>query len=167
MDYVLGNRLRPPTPKDDLENIQMPIPSYFSTNRDKAEKKYLGLHSKISFINKGENISNFNASGRNQDVISINKGSNLENNLDRKNDINNMCNFAMKNDIDLNYINNYYNNNNKLNPNSVKNTFGTNIINDENLGGVVNTAQNLDNISVFIPLNKDRENINLYNEKKK
>ena len=77
-----------------------------------------------------------------------------------------MYNLAMKNDIDLNYINNYYNNNNKLNPNSVKNTFGTNIINDENLGGVVNTAQNLDNISVFIPLNKDRENINLYNEKK-
>jgi hypothetical protein len=166
VDYILGNRLRPPTPKDDFENIQMPIPSYFGTNRDKAENKYLGLHSKSSFINKGEDISNFIASGRNQDVISINKESNLENNLDRKNDINNMYNFAMKNDIDLNYINNYYNNNNKLNQNSVKSTFGTNIINDESLGGVVNTAQNLDNISVFIPLNKDRENINLYNEKK-
>ena len=166
VDYILGNRLRPPTPKDDFENIQMPIPSYFGTNRDKAENKYLGLHSKSSFINKGENISNFIASGRNQDVISINNESNLENNLDRKNDINNMYNFAMKNDIDLNYINNYYNNNNKLNQNSVKSTFGTNIINDESLGGVVNTAQNLDNISVFIPLNKDRENINLYNEKK-
>jgi hypothetical protein len=127
----------------------MLFPSYFSTNRDKAEKKYLGLHSKISFINKGENISNFNASGRNQDVMSVNEGSNVENNLDRKNDINNMYNFAMKNDIDLNYINNYYNNNNKLNQNSVKSTFGTNIINDESLGGVVNTAQNLDNISVL------------------
>jgi len=164
VDYVLGNRLRPPTPKDDLENIQMLIPSYFSTNRDKAEKKYLGLHSKISFINKGENISNFNASGRNQDVMSVNEGSNVENNLDRKNDINNMYNFEMKNDIDLNYINYYYNNN-KLNQNSVKSTFGTNIINDESLWWVVNTVQNLDNISVFIPLNKDRKNINLYNEK--
>ena len=76
-----------------------------------------------------------------------------------------MYNLTIKNDIDLNYINYYYNNN-KLNQNSVKSTFGTNIINDESLGGVVNTAQNLDNISVFIPLNKDRENINLYNEKK-
>ena len=80
-----------------------------------------------------------------------------------------MYNLTIKNDIDLNYINNYYYNNNKLNQNSVKSTFGTNIINDEILGGVVNTvntAQNLDNISVFIPLNKDSENINLYYEKK-
>ena len=77
-----------------------------------------------------------------------------------------MYNLTIKNDIDLNFISNYYYNNNKLNQNSVKSTFGTNIINDESLGGVVNTAQNLDNISVFIPLNKDRENINLYNEKK-
>ena len=64
--------------------------------------------------------------------MSVNEGSNVENNLDRKNDINNMYNFAMKNDIDLNYINYYYNNN-KLNQNSVKSTFGTNIINDESL----------------------------------
>ena len=60
-----------------------------------------------------------------------------------------MYNLAMKNYIDLNYINNYYNIN-KLIQNSVKNTFGINIINDESLGGIVNTAQNLDNISVFI-----------------
>ena len=113
VDYVLGNRLRPPTPKDNFENIQMPIPSYFGTNKYKAENKYFGLHSKSSLINKGENISNFNASGRDQDAISINKESNLENNLDRKNDINNIYNLPMKNDIDLNY------------------TFGTNIINGE------------------------------------
>ena len=74
-----------------------------------------------------------------------------------------MYNLTIKNDIDLNYINNYYNNNNKLNQNSVKSTFGTNIINDESLGGVVNTAQNLDNISIFIPLNKDSENIKIWN----
>ena len=42
-----------------------------------------------------------------------------------------MYNLTIKNDIDLNYINNYYYNNNKLNQNSVKSTLGTNIINDE------------------------------------
>ena len=166
VDYVLGNRKRPPTPKnEENEYLEMPVPSYFGTNRDKAENKYLGLHSKSSFINKGENISNFIASGRNQNIGSINTSS-VEQNISEKNKINEMYNFAIQNDLDLNYVNMYYNKNNKLNMNSGKGTFGTNIENDENLGGVVNSAQNLDNISVFIPLNKDRENINLFNDKK-
>ena len=167
VDYVLGNRARPPSPKDDdALKAEMPVPSYFGINRDKAENKYLGLHSKSSFINKGENISNFIASGRNQEVSTINTPSSGKN-LEEKNRINDMYNFAMKNDLDLHYVNDYYNNNkNKVNLNTGKGTFGTNLQNDENLGGLVNTAQNLDNISVFIPLNKDRENINSFNEKR-
>ena len=167
VDYVLGNRARPPSPKDDdALKAEMPVPSYFGINRDKAENKYLGLHSKSSFINKGENISNFIASGRNQEVSTINTPSSGKN-LEEKNRINDMYNFAMKNDLDLHYVNDYYNNNkNKVNLNTGKGTFGTNLQNDENLGGLVNTAQNLDNISVFIPLNKDRENINTFNEKR-
>ena len=167
VDYVLGNRARPPSPKDDdALKAEMPIPSYFGTNRDKVENKYLGLHSKSSFINKGENISNFIASGRNLEVSTINTPSSGKN-LEEKNRINDMYNFAMKNDLDLHYVNDYYHNKkNKVNANTGKGTFGTNIQNDESLGGLVNTAQNLDNISVFIPLNKDRENINSINEKR-
>ena len=56
VDYILGKRARPPSPKQGEEKIDMPIPSYFGINRDKAENKYLGLHSKSSFINKGDNI---------------------------------------------------------------------------------------------------------------
>ena len=171
VDYILGKRLRPPSPQGNDEKIEMPIPSYFGINRDKAENKYLGLHSKSSFINKGDNISNFIASGRNQNISNINTSSPEQENLEDKNNINNMYNFAMRNDVDLNYVNKYYNNNNiinnnKGNNNTVKSTFGTNIQNDLSLGGMVNTSQNLDNISIFIPLNKDRENINYYNEKK-
>ena len=166
VDYVLGNRKRPPSPKeDDNENIEMPIPSYFGTNRDKAENKYLGLHSKSSFINKGENISNFIASGRNQNIGTLITQQSSDQNIQEKNRINNMYNFAMQNDVDLNYVNDYYSNN-KFDINTGKGTFGTNIQKDENLGGVVNSSQNLDNISVFIPLNKDRENINIINEKR-
>ena len=166
VDYVLGNRKRPPSPKeDDNENIEMPIPSYFGTNRDKAENKYLGLHSKSSFINKGENISNFIASGRNQNIGTLITQQSSDQNIQEKNRINNMYNFAMQNDVDLNYVNEYYSNN-KFDINTGKGTFGTNIQKDENLGGVVNSSQNLDNISVFIPLNKDRENINIINEKR-
>ena len=166
VDYVLGNRKRPPSPKeDDNENIEMPIPSYFGTNRDKAENKYLGLHSKSSFINKGENISNFIASGRNQNIGTLITQQSSDQNIQEKNRINNMYNFAMQNDVDLNYVNDYYSNN-KFGINTGKGTFGTNIQKDENLGGVVNSSQNLDNISVFIPLNKDRENINIINEKR-
>ena len=166
VDYVLGNRKRPASPKeDDNENIEMPIPSYFGTNRDKAENKYLGLHSKSSFINKGENISNFIASGRNQNIGTLITQQSSDQNIQEKNRINNMYNFAMQNDVDLNYVNDYYSNN-KFDINTGKGTFGTNIQKDENLGGVVNSSQNLDNISVFIPLNKDRENINIINEKR-
>ena len=81
-----------------------------------------------------------------------------------------MYNLAVNNNLDINYVNKHYNDinnrNNKINSTTIKSTFGTNIENDETLGGMVNTAQNLDNISVFIPLNKDQENLNLFNEKK-
>ena len=168
VDYILGKRARPQTPKDEEDGLksEMPIPSYFGINRDKAENKYLGLHSKSSFVNKGDNISNFIASGRNQEIGSANYAS-FGQNLEEKKKVNDMYNFAIKNDIDLNYINSYYNNDShKMNTNTGKGTFGTNIQNDENLGGVVNASQNLDNISVFIPLNKDREKINSYNDKR-
>ena len=169
VDYILGKRARPPSPPEGEANIEIPIPSYFGINRDKAENKYLGLHSKSSFINKGDNISNYIASGRNQDISSLNASS-LEHNYEQKNKINNMYNLAVNNNLDINYVNKHYNDinnrNNKINSTTIKSTFGTNIENDETLGGMVNTAQNLDNISVFIPLNKDQENLNLFNEKK-
>ena len=164
VDYILGNRQRPPSPKDEMEKIELPIPSYFGINRDNNENKYLGLHSKSSFINKGENLSSFIASGRNQNIGEImTPGQNME----QKERINDMYNFAINNDIDLNYINSDYNNNNKNKINYINSTFGTNINNDESLGGMMNVSHNLDNISVFIPLNKNRENINKFNEKRK
>ena len=79
VDYILGNRQRPPSPKDEMEKIELPIPSYFGINRDNNENKYLGLHSKSSFINKGENLSSFIASGRNQNIGEITTpGQNME-----------------------------------------------------------------------------------------
>ena len=158
VDYILGKRERPPTPKEekDSDQIELPVPSYFGINRDKAENKYLGLHSNSSFIPKNGNIAEFIASGRNQEGDNNN---NLGNNLLEKQNINKKFNDYMNDDMDgnLNY-------NIKLN--TEKATFGTNIRNDEALGGAINFSKNLDNTSIFIPLNRNRENINLSNDQK-
>ena len=158
VDYILGQRERPPTPQkedENQENTELSVPSYFGINRDKPQNRDLGLHSKSSFITKNDNIANFIASGRNQ-TEEVNK---VGNNLAEKQDINNKFRDYMNDDLDehLNY-------NKKLN--TQKGTFGTNIRDDEALGGAVNLAKNLDNISTFIPLNNDRQNINLTNEQK-
>ena len=158
VDYILGQRERPPTPKkedENKENGELSVPSYFGINRDKPENRDLGLHSKSSFITKNDNIANFIASGRNQ-TEDVNR---VGNNLIEKQEINNKFRDYMNDDLDehLNY-------NKRLN--TQKGTFGTNIQNDEALGGAVNLAKNLDNISTFIPLNNDRQNINLTNEQK-
>ena len=162
VDYILGQRERPPTPqkeneKEESDKIDLPVPSYFGINRDTAENKYLGLHSKSSFIGKNENLANFIASGRNQNVdnnIPI-----IGNDLKENQEINNKYNQIMNDELDIN--SNY---NQKVD--TRKATFGTNIYNDEALGGSINYAKNLDNISTFIPLNKNRENINFTNEQK-
>ena len=162
VDYILGQRERPPTPqkgneKEESDKIDLPVPSYFGINRDTAENKYLGLHSKSSFIGKNENLANFIASGRNQNVdnnIPI-----IGNDLKENQEINNKYNQIMNDELDIN--SNY---NQKVD--TRKATFGTNIYNDEALGGSINYAKNLDNISTFIPLNKNRENINFTNEPK-
>ena len=158
VDYILGQRERPPTPKkENEETIDLPVPSYFGINRDSSENKYLGLHSKSSFITKNENIANFIASGRNLNLDNNNQ--NVGNDLVEKQDITNKYNQIMNEDLDINYI---YN----KNANSGKATFGTNLRNDEALGGSLNFSKNLDNVSSFIPLNKDRQNINFTNEQK-
>lgn len=160
VDYILGQRQRPPTPKkedEELEKEEMPVPSFFGLNRDKAENKYLGLHSKSSFITKNENIANFIASGRNQNVDS--NIPNVGNDLIEKQNINNNFNLIMNDELDIN-------SNFNQKANTRKATFGTNIHNDESLGGSINLAKNLDNISTFIPLGEDRKNINSINEQK-
>ena len=159
VDYILGQRERPPTPKkenEELEKVDLPVPSYFGINRDKPENKYLGLHSKSSFITKNENIANFIASGRNQNQ---NLDNILTTDLVEKEEINDNYNKLMNGELDVN-------SNFKSKSDTRKATFGTNIRNDEALGGSINLAKNLDNISTFIPLNKNRENINLTNEQK-
>ena len=158
VDYILGQRERPPTPKKEdqnQDNVELTVPSYFGINRDKPENRDLSLHSKSSFITKNDNIANFIASGRNQ-TEDVNR---VGNNLLEKQDINNKFRDYMNDDLDehLNY-------NKKLN--TQKGTFGTNIKNDETLGGAVNLAKNLDNISTFIPLNSNREYINSKNDQK-
>ena len=156
-DYILGKRERPPTPKkenEELENIDLSVPSYFGINRDKAENKYLGLHSKSSFITKNDNIASFIASGRNQNL-----NNNVTSDLIEKEQINDNYNKILNDELDIN--SNFY-----PKANTIKATFGTNIKNDEALGGSINLAKNLDNISEFILLNNNRENINLTNEQK-
>ena len=161
VDYILGQRERPPTPQKEDEvpekEVELPVPSYFGINRDKAENKYLGLHSKSSFISKNEGIANFIASGRNQNID--NNINEIGKDLNEKENINNKYNQIMNDELDINY--NY-----NVKDNTGKSTFGTNIHNDEALGGSINLAKNLDNISTFIPLNKNRENINFTNEQK-
>ena len=155
VDYILGRRERPPTPKNEVEErIDLPVPSYFGINRDSAENKYLGLHSKSTFITKNENIANFIASGHNEgNIPSVGKD------LNEKKKLNDKFNQVMNEDYDINLDYNQ-----KLS--SGKSTFGTNIQNDLELGGVSNMAKNLDNISTFIKLDNNREKINLDNDKK-
>ena len=161
VDYILGQRERPPTPnKDNIneQNIELPVPSFFGINRDKPENKYLGLHSKSTFINKNENVANYIASETKQ-IKDINGNMIDSGNLEEKQKINEKYRQVMNDEIDINQ-----NTNQKLNTN--KTTFGTNVQNDEALVGSINFAKNLDNVSNFIPLNKNRENINASNEQK-
>ena len=105
VDYILGQRERPPTPqkeneKEESDKIDLPVPSYFGINRDTAENKYLGKNSKSSFIGKNENLANFIASGRNQNVdnnIPI-----IGNDLKENQEINNKYNQIMNDELDIN-----------------------------------------------------------------
>ena len=150
VDYILGQRERPPTPPENENKLMdIPLPSFFGINRDKNTNKDLSLPSKSSFISNNADITNFIAAKRNLNL----KGVKIENDIIKNKEISDNVKEVLLQD--LNEV-----------ANTNKTTFGTNVQNEKTFGGNLNYAKNLDNTSTFIPLDDNKVNVNYMNDKK-